>query len=73
MIVEQDILCVLLQSLKDDNLITQDVHDKAKCNILDTLDWPEFFCYARDTVKVVPSTVFGDIKEEDDGHTQNSG
>lgn len=59
--LEKDILCVLLQTLKDDNLITQDVHDKAKCNILDTLDWPEFFCYAEED------------KEEEDGHTQNSG
>ena len=60
--LEQDILCVLLQTLKDDNLITQDVHDKARCNILDTLDWPEFFCYHD-----------ADRKEKADGHTQNSG
>ena len=60
--LEQDILCVLLQTLKDDHLITQDVHDKARCNILDTLDWPEFFCYYD-----------ADRKEEADGHTQNSG
>ena len=60
--VENQVLCVLLQMLKDKDLITQDVHDKAKCNILDTLDWPEFFCY-HDT----------DRKEEEDGHTQNSG
>ena len=60
--LEQDILCVLLQTLKDDNLITQDVHDKARCNILDTLDWPEFFCY-HDAGR----------KEEADGYTQNSG
>ena len=49
--LEQDILCVLLQTLKDDNLITQDVHDKAKCNILDSLEWPEFFCYAEEDRK----------------------
>ena len=71
--VQQDVMCVLLQALLDKELITQDIHDKSRSRILDTLDWPEFFCYARDTVKVVPSTVSGDIKEEDDGHTQNSG
>lgn len=60
--LEQDILCVLLQTLKDDNLITQDVHDKAKCNILDTLGGMDFFCCCEEK---------GD--EEDDGHTQNSG
>ena len=49
--LEKDILCVLLQTLKDDNLITQDVHDKAKCNTLDTLDWPEFFFYAEEDRK----------------------
>ena len=58
--LEKDILCVLLQTLKDDNLITQDVHDKARCNILDTLDWPEFFCYHD-----------ADRKEESHGYTQN--
>ena len=59
--LEQDILCVLLQTLKDDHLISQDVYDKARCNILDTLVWAEFFCY--------PDT---DRKEEEDGHTQTS-
>ena len=59
--VENQVLCVLLQTLKDKDLITQDVHDKARENILDTLDWPEFFCYAEE-----------DRKENEDGHTQNS-
>lgn len=56
--VERQVLCVLLQTLKDKELITQDVHDKAREDILDTLDWPEFFCYAED-----------DGKENQDGYT----
>ena len=58
--VESQVLCVLLQTLKDKNLITADVHDKARESILDTLDWPEFFWY-------------GEEKREEDtnGHTQN--
>ena len=56
--LEKDILCVLLQTLKDDNLITQDVHDQAKEKVLCTLDGPDFFCYAED-----------DGKEDLDGST----
>ena len=51
-------MCVLLQTLLDKGLITQDIHDKSREKILDTLDWPEAFCYAED-----------DRKEEQDGHT----
>ena len=60
--VQQDVMCVLLQTLLDKELITQDIHDKSRSRILDTLDWPEFFCYHD-----------ADRKEEADGHTQNSG
>ena len=60
--VENQVLCVLLQRLKDKDLITQDVHDKAREDILDTLDWPEFFCYCEEK-----------REEEEDGHTQDSG
>ncbi len=56
--VQQDVMCVLLQTLLDKELITQDVHDKSQERILGTLDWPEFFCYAED-----------DRKEDQDGHT----
>ena len=56
--VQQDIMCVLLQTLLDKELITQDIHDKSREKILGTLDWPEFFCYAED-----------DGKEDQDGHT----
>ena len=49
--VQQDIMCVLLQTLLDNGLITQDIHDKSREKILDTLDWPEAFCYARDTAE----------------------
>ena len=60
--LEKNVMCVLLQRLVDKNLITPKVHDNAKEQILDTLDWPEFFCYHD-----------ADRKEEADGHTQNSG
>ena len=56
--VQQNIMCVLLQTLLDKELITQDIHDKSREKILGTLDWPEFFCYAGD-----------DGKEDQDGYT----
>ncbi len=56
--VQQDVMCVLLQTLLDKELITQDIHEKGREKILGTLDWPEFFCYAED-----------DGKEEQDGYT----
>ena len=56
--VQQDVMCVLLQTLLDKELITQDIHDKSRSRIFDTLDWPESFCYAED-----------DRKEDQDGHT----
>ena len=58
--VQQDVMCVLLQTLLDKELITQDIHDKSRSRILDTLDLPEAFCYA-DCGR----------KEDADGHTQN--
>lgn len=54
--IEQEVMCVLLQTLLDKDLITQDIHDKSQMEIFDTLDWPEAFCYAED-----------DRKEELDG------
>lgn len=42
--VQQDVMCVLLQTLLDKELITQDIHDKSRNNILGTLDFPDFFC-----------------------------
>ena len=56
--VQQDVMCVLLQTLLDKGLITQDIHDKSREKILDTLDWREAFCYAEDN-----------RKEVQDGHT----
>ena len=41
--VQQDILCVLLQTLLDKELITQDIHDKSRNKILGTLDLSDFF------------------------------
>ena len=43
--IEQDMVCVLLQSLRDRELISEDVHGKAREKTLGTLDWPDFFCY----------------------------
>jgi len=59
--MEKSIMCVLLRSLMNKNLITQDIHDQAKEKVLGTLDGPEFFCYAEEK-----------RKEDADGHTQNS-
>ena len=56
--VQQDIMCVLLQTLLDKELITQDIHDKSRSRILNTLDCPKFFCYAEN-----------DGKEDENGHT----
>ena len=56
--VQQDVMCVLLQTLLDKELISRDIHDKSRNKILGTLDWPESFCYAED-----------DRKEDQDGHT----
>ena len=56
--VQQDVMCALLQTLLDKELITQNIHDKSREKIFDTLDWPEFFCYVGD-----------DRKEDQDGHT----
>ena len=60
--MEKNVMCVLLQRLVDKNLITPKVHDNAKEQILDTLDWPESFCYCEE-------------KREGGsyGHTQDSG
>ena len=56
--VQQDVMCVLLQTLLDKELITQDIHDKSRTKILDTLDLPEAFCYTED-----------DGKEDENGHS----
>ena len=59
--VQQDVMCVLLQTLLDKELITQNIYDKSRNKILDTFDSADFFCYAEEK------------REEDaDGHTQNS-
>ena len=56
--VQQDVMCVLLQTLLDKELITQNIYDKSREKVLGTLDWPGFFCYAEN-----------DGKEDQDGHT----
>lgn len=40
---EQNVMCVLLQTLLDKELITQEIHDKSRNNVLASSDWPEFF------------------------------
>ena len=42
--VHQDMMCVLLRGLLDQELITQDIHDKAREKILSTLGGADFFC-----------------------------
>lgn len=49
--VQQDILCVLLQTLLDKELITQDIHHKSRNQILGTQDLPAFFCDTEDGVE----------------------
>ena len=44
--VQQEVMCVLLQTLLDKELITRDIHDKSRERILSIRDWPEFFCSA---------------------------
>ena len=56
--VQQDMMYVLLQTLLDEELITQDIHDQSRSRLLDTLDWPETFCYTEDN-----------RKEDENGHT----
>jgi len=56
--VQQDMMCVLLQTLLDKELITQNIYDKSREKVLDTLVWPETFCYAEN-----------DGKEDENGHT----
>ena len=42
--VQQEILCVLLQTLVDQELMSRYIHDKSRNKILGTLDLPDFFC-----------------------------
>ncbi len=49
--IEQEMMCVLLERLRDQGLISENIHGKARENILGTLDWPEYFCYAEEEAK----------------------
>ena len=53
--VQQDMMCVLLQTLLDKGLITQNIYDESREKILGTLDWQEFFCYAENDGKEEPN------------------
>ncbi len=55
---QQDMMCALLRTLLDKNLIPEDVHNKARDKILGTFDMPGVFRYAED-----------DRKEESHGST----
>ena len=61
--IERNVMLVLLDVLKKENLVTDNVFSGARNEILDTLDWPEFFCYADDDKT--------DRKENDDGCSDN--
>ena len=61
--IEQNVMLVLLDVLKIENLVNDNVFSGARNEILDTLDWPEFFCYAD------PETP--DRKENEDGCSEN--
>ena len=40
--LQQKVMCVLLQTLLDQGLITQPIHDRSRQKILATWDWPDF-------------------------------
>lgn len=61
--IEQNVMLVLLDVLKKEDLVTDNVFSGARNKILDTLDWPEFFCYADDDKT--------DRKENEDGCSEN--
>lgn len=61
--IEQNVMLVLLDVLKTENLVTDNVFSGARNEILDTLDWPEFFCYADSETL--------DRKENEDGCSEN--
>ena len=41
--IQQEILCALLQTLLNRNLITREIHDKSREKVSGTLDLPPFF------------------------------
>ncbi len=45
---QRDMMCVLLQTLLDKNLIPEDIHKKAREKVLGTFDMPELLRYAED-------------------------
>ncbi len=45
---QQDMMCVLLKTLLDKNLIPEEVHNKARDKILGTFDMPALLRYAED-------------------------
>ncbi len=45
---QQDMMCVLLKTLLDKNLIPQDIHNKARDQILGTFDMEPLFRYAEE-------------------------
>jgi len=44
--LEQSVLCALLRILVKEDLLSEQIQEKAQKEILRTLDWPDFFCYA---------------------------
>lgn len=41
--IQQEVMCVLLQTLLDKERISKDLYDKTREKILGTTDWPAFF------------------------------
>lgn len=44
--LEQSVLCALLRILVKEDLLSEQIQEKAQKEILRTLDWQDFFCYA---------------------------
>ena len=44
--LEKSVLCALLRILVKEDLVSEQTQEKAQKEILRTLDWPDFFCYA---------------------------
>ena len=59
--MEKNMMCVLLQRLLEENLITPKIHDNARQQILDTFDSGGFFCYSKDTAEGIPFAICANL------------
>ena len=44
--VQQDILCALLEILREEGLISREMYDKSGETVRNTRDWPDWLCLA---------------------------